>query len=138
MVEQKLPPSWGGSVVLDIGGDIGALMLRTTVEMNGREIDLVGDGESVATHSEVRPRRLGDETSYAAVYPGLREGMYTVAETGQRIVIVGGSVTDVEYGVIEALALRDARDSNEVSSKSSPVHADRSSHHNHVHSREVE
>ena len=99
MTEQRLPPSWSGSVVLDIGEDVGALILRTTLGMNGHEIDLIDDDELIATHSEVRPRFHDGDVTHVAVYPELRQGNYTVAGTGQRIVIIGGKVTDVEYAI---------------------------------------
>lgn len=98
MHEMQLPPSWDGSVVLDIGGDVGALMLRTPPSLNGREIDLTPDDASRPhTHSAVRERQLINAVSYAAVYPNLKAGLYTVEGTGQRIVIVGGRVTEVDY-----------------------------------------
>jgi hypothetical protein len=100
MEEIQLPPSWDGSVVLDIGGDVGALMLRTPPVLNGLEIDLEPDDETLPhTHSAVRERRLVDSVSYAAVYPSLKAGSYTVLGSGQRIDIVGGRVTEVDYDV---------------------------------------
>jgi hypothetical protein len=98
MEEIQLPPSWDGSVVLDIGGDVGALMLRTPPSLNGREIDLTPDDPSRPhTHSAVRERQLTYAVSYAAVYPNLKAGLYTIEGSGQRIVIVGGRVTEVDY-----------------------------------------
>jgi len=98
MAESQLPPSWGGSVVLDIGGDVGALLLRTPPTMEGREIDLTPDDATLPhTHSSVRERQLGSEVSYAAVYPSLNAGMYTVEGSNQRISIVGGRVSDVAF-----------------------------------------
>jgi hypothetical protein len=100
MQEIQLPPSWDGSVVLDIGGDVGALMLRTPPALNGHEIDLTPDDPSRPhTHSAVRERQLTNAVSYAAVYPNLKAGRYTVEGSGQRIVIVGGRVTHVDYDV---------------------------------------
>jgi hypothetical protein len=100
MEESQLPPSWDGSVVLDIGGDVGALMLRTPSVLNGLEIDLEPDDEKQPhTHSAVRERRLVGGVSYAAVYPSLKAGSYTVLGSGQRIDIVGGHVTEVDYEV---------------------------------------
>jgi hypothetical protein len=96
--EVQLPPSWDGSVVLDIGGEIGALLLRTPPAMNGVEIDLIPEEENVPhTHSAVRERRLLGGVAYAAVYPSLKSGRYTVAGSGQTITIVGGQVTETEY-----------------------------------------
>lgn len=98
MDEHQLPSSWEGSVILDIGGSIGALMLRTSSVMDGSEIDLIPENkDSPTTHSAVRQRQSESGISYAAVYPTLAEGTYTVAGTNQRVVIEGGKVTDVEY-----------------------------------------
>jgi hypothetical protein len=98
MSEPQLPPSWSGSVVLDIGGDVGALMLRTPPTLDGHEIDLTPDDETLPhTHSAVRERQLGSEVSYAAVYPSLKAGMYTVEGSNQRIKVEGGRVTDVKF-----------------------------------------
>jgi hypothetical protein len=86
-------------VVLDIGGDVGALMLRTPPTMDRDEIDLTPDDASLPhTHSAVRERHLGTDITYAAVYPSLKAGMYTVEGSNQRVEIVGGVVTDVEFG----------------------------------------
>jgi hypothetical protein len=96
MSETILSPSWDGSVVLDIGGDVGALILRTTPSSFGREIDLTPDDMSAPkVHSAVRERRMPDGSSFAAVYPQLKEGSYTIEGTSQRLAIVGGKVTDV-------------------------------------------
>ena len=100
MTEKQLPPSWSGSVVLDIGGHVGALVLNTTEVMNGREIELIDTEGLAATHSEVRPRHLQGRTLFAAVYPALPEGTYIIAESDQHIVIEGGRVTEVELGTV--------------------------------------
>jgi hypothetical protein len=98
MSEETLAPSWDGSVVLDIGGDVGALMLRTSPSLVGREIDLIPDDATLGhTHSAVRERRLVNGVSFAAVYPQLASGTYVVESSGQRVTIVGGRVSDVEY-----------------------------------------
>lgn len=98
MSERQLPPSWDGSVILDIGGDVGALMLRTSPRMVGREIDLTPDNVTLPpTHSAVRERQSVNGLSFAAVYPHLKSGTYTVEGSAQRITIEGGRVADVEY-----------------------------------------
>ncbi len=97
MPEPALPPSWDGSVVLDIGGEIGALVLRTPADLSGTEIDLrPDDAAEPHTHSAVRERRLPAGSFYAAVYPSLRAGGYTIVGSTQRIAIDGGHVTDVD------------------------------------------
>jgi hypothetical protein len=74
-------PSSAGSVVLDLGPGIGALILDTPSELAGREIEIspAGAGPSGRrTHSLVRERRTGAGLSYAAVYPDLAVGEYTI------------------------------------------------------------
>lgn len=80
MSEPVPGPSHPGSVLLDLGPGTGALILRTGPEANGREIEIspVGDHGGHRTHSAVRPREVPRGTQYAAVYPGLAAGMYTV------------------------------------------------------------
>ena len=85
-------------MILDIGGDVGALMLRTSPTMVGREIDLIPDDASAPrTHSAVRERESTHGLSFAAVYPYLTSGTYRVEGSAQRVTIVGGRVTDVSY-----------------------------------------
>jgi hypothetical protein len=96
MSETALSPSWNGSVVLDIGGNIGALILQTSTHARGREINLIPDDRSTPpVHSAVRERRTPHASSFAAVYPQLKEGSYTIEGTAQRLTIAGGHVTDV-------------------------------------------
>jgi hypothetical protein len=87
MAEPVHGPSTSGSVVLELGPGIGALLLHTPPELDGAEIEIspVGDpaepGENHnghRTHSQVRPRQMASGTQYAAVYPGLAVGDYTV------------------------------------------------------------
>lgn len=91
-----MPASWSGSVILDIGGDIGALVLRTTREYFGHEINLMPDEASTPqVHSAVRERRAPEGSSFAAVYPQLKEGDYTIEGSTQRLAVQGGQVVDV-------------------------------------------
>jgi hypothetical protein len=95
--ETVLPPSWNGTVVLDIGNDVGALVLHASGEWLGREIDLLSDDRSVPhIHSAVRERRSLHGSSYAAIYPQLQAGRYTVEDSRQRLTIFGGRVTEIE------------------------------------------
>lgn len=73
-------PSSSGSVVLDLGPGVGALVLYTPPELDGREIEIssVSSASAQRTHSLVRPRLAGSRTWYAAVYPQLPAGDYTV------------------------------------------------------------
>jgi hypothetical protein len=95
--ETGLPASWDGSVVLDIGDDVGALVLHTSSEWLGREIDLHPDDRTLPhTHSAVRERRSPEGMSYAAVYAQLHAGRYTIEDSRQRLTIIGGRVTELQ------------------------------------------
>lgn len=97
MPENVPGPSRQGSVVLDLGGAVGALVLETPACLSGREIEIspVGAG-GTRTHSLVRERRTAAGTSYAAVYPGLAAGCYLIwrreTPVGE-VTIDGGVVT---------------------------------------------
>jgi hypothetical protein len=107
MPEPVPGPSSAGSVVLDLGGAIGALVLEAPAALSGREIEIslvagavggVGAGnQRRRTHSLVRERRTAAGTSYAAVYPGLPAGRYLIwrhADTpAGEVTIDGGTVT---------------------------------------------
>ncbi|MFZ0187787.1 MAG: hypothetical protein WAL72_12700 [Streptosporangiaceae bacterium] len=100
MTEIAAGPSGPGTVVLELGAGVGALVLYTSAELDGREIEISPE-EAVTsrrTHSMVRPRHITTGTRYAAVYPDLPAGPYTVWADEQsaagRVVIAGGRVTN--------------------------------------------
>ena len=113
MSEPAAGPSGPGTVVMELGADIGALILYTPAEMDGEEIEISRDepgeadgscdDESAArrTHSQVRPRHLPGETRYAAVYPGLPAGRYTVwrdeHSPAVAVTVTGGQVATCRW-----------------------------------------
>ena len=99
MTEIMHGPSGPGSVVLDLGDGVGALLLETPPTLLGREIEISLIGRTVdgRTHSLVRERRTAAGVSYAAVYPGLAAGRYLIwrhmhTPVGE-VTIDGGMVT---------------------------------------------
>jgi hypothetical protein len=87
-----------GPTVLDIGGNIGALILRTPAALAGAEIEIspLGDPGN-RRHVAVHPRQLpGGRTLYAAMYYSLEAGSYQLwAADGTAAITV-----DVQGGVI--------------------------------------
>ena len=80
MSESVAGPSGPGTVVLELGAGVGALVLYTPAE-HGRpgDRDQPGDDPGARrTHSQVRPRHMPAGTRYAAVYPDLATGQYTI------------------------------------------------------------
>jgi len=85
------------SVVLDIGEDVGALVLYTTAELFGHEIEVspLGNG-AWRTHSAVLERSCNNRVFYAAVYPELSAGEYQVHVDGSpRFTVHPGQVAEV-------------------------------------------
>ena len=98
MTESAAGPSGPGTVVLELGADVGALVMFTPADMDGREIEISRDDQGARrTHSRVRPRHLPAGTRYAAVYPDLPAGTYTIwsgsSRPAGRVVVTGGRVT---------------------------------------------
>ncbi len=101
--QNQLGPSRDGSVMLDIGGDIGALVLHTSAEMLGVEIEIspTGDDTHHRTHVAVRERRGSGGTRYAAIYPALHAGSYTLwrpdGQPALEVTITGGAVAQAQW-----------------------------------------
>jgi hypothetical protein len=105
MTEQKYGPSPAASVVLNLGENIGALIIEADVDHLGVEIEispLARDGEGERTHSHrshsmVRERLTLPHPRYDAVYPDLNAGRYTIwrdAKTPEgTVTIAGGQIT---------------------------------------------
>ena len=92
----------GGPVVLDVGDDVGALVLHTTSDRVGAEIEISPIGEPDRRHHvAVHPRYLGGSQIYAAVYPDLVHGQYQLwsltGEPVQTICIQGGHITEAHW-----------------------------------------
>jgi hypothetical protein len=75
-----------GAAVLDIGGDVGAAVVHTTVALEGAEIEITPDGcEWDGTHVAVRRRTNPGpdaEPIFCAVFSHLRAGVYRVRVRG--------------------------------------------------------
>jgi hypothetical protein len=103
MTETVAGPTGPGSVVMELGAGIGALVLYTPPGLDGEEIEISRDGEpgSRRTHSRVRARPMPGETRYAAVYPGLRAGCYTIWRDARTpaaaVTVTGGQVSNCHW-----------------------------------------
>jgi hypothetical protein len=90
-----------GMVVLDIGGDVGALVVSMPASMLGEEVEVVTGREPQGHHRPhvaVVPRPLGGAVVPSLVFPDLVEGRYGLVPKGTddvrlRVEVRGGEVT---------------------------------------------
>jgi hypothetical protein len=88
-----------GAVVLELGGDIGVLVLHAPAELHGTEIEISMSAPHGAhrTHSLVRERHTSSGVGFAAVYPGVPAGEYTIWQDPETpagtVTVTGGQVT---------------------------------------------
>ena len=103
MTEPAAGPTGPGTVVLELGAGIGALILYTPADLDGAEIEISRDDDPGArrTHSQVRQRPMATATAYAAVYPSLAVGQYTVWRDEHSLAatatVTGGQVTSCHW-----------------------------------------
>lgn len=92
------------SVVLDIGDDVGALVLYTRPELHGDEIELSLLGcDAQRVHAAVLERSLNGQTVFAAIYAELPAGEYEVwCEGRPRIRIDAGRVAELNLAADHA------------------------------------
>ena len=93
----------GRGVVLDIGGDIGAVVVLLGNQRVGPELDIRPVGDAAATfHTGVHPREVGGAMRRVAVFPEVRTGAYELLdERGAPFAVVdalGGEARTYDVG----------------------------------------
>src|SRR5207302_1838994 len=82
-------------VVLEIGEDLGALIVHADPEMHGVEVEISPAGnDDHRSHKEVLERSAGGRPAFTAVFDGLPAGAYTLwvgGEARAREISIGGS-----------------------------------------------
>jgi hypothetical protein len=91
-------------VVLDIGEDIGALILHTDAGMLGVEVEISATGhDDQRSHKDVLEREINGRAAYTAVFDKLREGTYTLWVDGvaraRDVAITGAEVAELDWSV---------------------------------------
>jgi hypothetical protein len=89
-------------VVLEIGGELGALVVYTDPELHGTEIEISRRGEDDRrSHKDVLERSRGETAAFAAVFDQIEEGAYTLWLDGNArardVAIQGGAVTELDW-----------------------------------------
>ena len=97
----EVQPAPGLSPVLDIGGEIGALVVYLASPPPGGELDGCPAGDPGRRfHTGVHLRHVRPSPSHVAVFPALGEGSYDLLDGRggvlARVDVIGGSVTEVD------------------------------------------
>jgi sirohydrochlorin cobaltochelatase len=90
------------TVVLDIGGDTGALIIYAQPNLRGQQIDVSRKGsDAKPIHTDVLERRLNGRAVFAAVFPALERGDYQILvpepTLPDAVTIRGGDVAEVDW-----------------------------------------
>lgn len=97
-----LAPSGQGTVMLDIGAGVGALVIHTPGRMHGHEIEVspVGDPAN-RTHAAVRARYVRGGVLWSVVIDGLAQGRYVIWQDPvtplTEVEVAGAAVTEWEW-----------------------------------------
>jgi hypothetical protein len=102
---EKLPgPSGEATVVLDIGGSRGALVVYLAEPMDGREVEIRPEGAPwTGQHTAVRRRDVRAGACFAAVFASLSPGVHqlracgTGAEPVLQVAVEAGRVTEAHW-----------------------------------------
>ena len=101
MTEENASLAPTGSVMLDIGDDVGALVIHVDSHLLGREVEVrpVAAGGR-ASHADALERRTPSGPLCAVVIPGLAAGRYTVwldaAEPWGEVEVLAGGVVELD------------------------------------------
>jgi hypothetical protein len=102
-------------VVLDIGEDIGALIVHTEAGMLGMEVEISATGQdNRRSHKDVLEREINGRAAYTAVFDKIREGTYTLwvdnVARARDIVVTGGAIAELDWSAESAARYSVARD----------------------------
>ena len=97
-------PSGQGTVVLNIGANIGALVIHTPGSLHGHEIEVTPvEDHSTRTHAAVRARYVRGGVRWSVVIDSLPAGRYAVWRDPVTVLaevdVTGGAVTEYEWPV---------------------------------------
>lgn len=101
MIGEDVSRARTGSAVLDIGEDVGALVIYTGQELLGREIEVSPkERDAYRVHTAVLERIVGGRSLYAALFLALPAGDYQIwcnAPIANEVTVVGGLVAERDW-----------------------------------------
>ncbi|HEY1354595.1 MAG TPA: hypothetical protein VGF67_33715 [Ktedonobacteraceae bacterium] len=92
----------GGAAVLDIGEDVGALLIYCQPQLRGTQID-ISPRERLweRVHTDVLERQVSEQAVFAALFLALTAGTYVIWDQQARpvgeVVVSGGQVSELDW-----------------------------------------
>jgi hypothetical protein len=89
-------------VALDIGEDVGALIVHTDPQMHGTEIEISpAHDDRSRSHKQVLERAIGGRPAFTAVFDGLRAGRYTLwvddRPRERDVLVTGAAIAELDW-----------------------------------------
>lgn len=90
------------TVVLDIGGEYGALIIHADPELHGTEIEISPAGRDRSrSHKEVLERSIAGRPAFTAVFDKITQGRYTLwvddVARARGVRIAGGEIAELDW-----------------------------------------
>ena len=105
MVEQDPSRTRMGSAVLDIGEDVGALVIYTGPELRSREFEVSPkDRDAYRVHTAVLERLVNGRSLFAALFLALPSGQYLIwckSPAANEVTVAGGQVAELDWRGME-------------------------------------
>jgi hypothetical protein len=100
--ERYGPRAQPESVVLEIGGDLGALIVHTDASMVGVEVEISATGsDDERSHKEVLEREIEGRPAYTVVFDKVCAGAYTLwvddVAREHGVAVIGGAVAELDW-----------------------------------------
>jgi hypothetical protein len=89
-------------VVLDIGDDLGALILHADADMVGVEVEISATGrDDERSHKDVLEREINGRPAYTAVFDKVLEGTYALwvddVARERDVAVIGGAISELDW-----------------------------------------
>jgi hypothetical protein len=90
------------TVILDIGGAMGALIVHTGADMHGAEVEISATGrDDERSHKDVLEREIDGRPAFTAVFDKVHEGSYTLwvddIARAREVLVSGGTVSELDW-----------------------------------------
>jgi hypothetical protein len=90
------------SVILDIGGQMGALIVHTHADMHGVEVEISASGhDEQRSHKDVLEREINGRPAFTAVFDKVRAGSYTLwvddLARAREVIVTAGAVAELDW-----------------------------------------